>query len=152
MPAINPEITSRLARDIYQLSSLSSLAKATLSLNSMFEGQFEFAESAALHAKTGPIGIKISSAFGFVLYGKGKFEGHAVIIFRGSVSAADWLSNVNTLTTTTSSGYSVHKGFKDAFDSMKGPIGNFLNDVSRKGKKKIHSVHCVGHRNKTAHP
>lgn len=142
MPALNPTISSQLANDVYALSKTSSLNKAIEVLNSLQGKNFEFAESNLLMAKTGPAGIKISSAFGFVLTAKskGKPTGDAVILFRGTQSLGDWLTNLNITTSSTESGLSVHDGFNKAFKSMLPQIKKQLD-----GLKNIHTFHCIGH-------
>ncbi len=122
--SLNPTLSSKLARDVYALSKLPSLRLAMADLKDRYGNQFIFAKSNMLTAKTGPIGIKISTAFGFVLEmqsgpkGKEKPNGQAVIVFRGTESAADWLTNANVMTSSTASGLSVHDGFHQAFKSM----------------------------------
>lgn len=144
MPELSAAITSSLAQDVYALSKFVKLSDAMEELNRAHGKFFEFADTYVLNARTGgPAGIKISSAFGFVLVGKGALKGHAVILFRGTVSAADWLTNLNCTTSTTEAGLSVHDGFRQAFESMKGRISTFLNTVNRKSS--IKSIHCIGH-------
>jgi hypothetical protein len=144
--SLSPTLSSNLARDVYALSKLPSLRLAIADLKDIYGQQFIFAESNMLTAKTGPIGIKISTAFGFVLAmqsgpkGKEKPNGHAVILFRGTESLADWLTNGNLMTSSTASGLSVHDGFHKAFKSMQIKISTLLGSL-----KNIHTIHCVGH-------
>ncbi len=144
--SLNPTLSSKLARDVYALSKLPSLRLAMADLKDRYGNQFSFAESNMLTAKTGPIGIKISTAFGFVLEmqsgpkGKEKPNGHAVIVFRGTESAADWLTNANVMTSSTASGLSVHDGFHQAFKSMQEKTSTLLGSL-----KNIHTIHCIGH-------
>ena len=93
-------------------------------------------------AKTGPAGIKISSGFGYVLVGNKEvgLNGHAVILFRGTRSLADWLTNLNITTSKTDSGHSVHDGFNQAFIGMKPQISKLLRSL-----KNVHTFHCIGH-------
>ncbi|MCP4323306.1 MAG: hypothetical protein GY787_15955 [Alteromonadales bacterium] len=71
MPELSANITSRLARDVYAISKRPTLSRAISDLKLLHGNSFEFADTHTLHAKTGSAGIKISSAFGFVLLGKG---------------------------------------------------------------------------------
>ena len=142
MTALSPTITSRLAIDVYTLSKIPTLEAGIKELNRLHRGMFDFAESNMLSAKTGPVGIKISTAFGFVLVGKKEagLNGHAVILFRGSQSLADWLTNFNITTSKTDSGHSVHDGFNQAFIGMKPQISKLLRSL-----KNVHIFHCIGH-------
>jgi triacylglycerol lipase len=146
MSSLSPTLSSDLARDIYLLSKVPSSRLAIAELTSIYKNQFSFAESNMLTAKIGPIGIKISSAFGFVLAmqtnvkGQQKANGQAVILFRGTQSSADWLTNANVMTSSTQSGLSVHDGFHQAFKSMQPQISKLLGLL-----KNIHTFHCIGH-------
>lgn len=141
MAALNPTLSSSLAKDVYAISKLPNLKQAVRQLKMDYNDDFAFSENNMLTARTGPPGIKISTAFGFVLAGKGKtFKGHAVILFRGTQSAADWLTNINITTSKTDSGHSVHDGFNQAFKGMKNHIANLLKSIEG-----VHTIHCVGH-------
>jgi hypothetical protein len=139
--SLSPTLSSNLARDVYVLSKLPSLRLAMAELKRLYKQQFIFTESNMLTAKTGPIGIKISTAFGFVLAmqsgpkGKEKPNGHAVILFRGTVSLADWLTNGNLMTSSTASGLSVHDGFHKAFKSMQIKISTLFGSTFTKSTR-----------------
>jgi len=120
MARVSPQLTSSLAKDVYALSQSSSIKDALSTLNARYGKILTFADSNLLNARTGgPAGIKISSAFGFVLLGQGDFKGHAFILFRGTQLLADWLTNFNIAPARTDAGYLVHDGFNKAFNSMK---------------------------------
>ncbi len=146
MAALSPTVSSLLANDVYALSKVPNLKDGISTLNRLYKGKFEFAEKNLLTAKTGPAGIKISSAFGFVLVatkgerGKQKPTGDVVVLFRGTQSAADWLTNLNISTSSTESGLSVHDGFNQAFNSMKPQIIQLMGTL-----KNVHTFHCIGH-------
>ena len=143
MSRISPQLTSALARDVYALSQSPSIKDALGTLNARYGKIFTFADSNLLTGKTGgPAGIKISSAFGFVLLGQGAFKGHAFIIFRGTQLLADWMSNVNVAPARSDSGYAVHDGFNKSFNSMKLRLDDLMKVVS---KEKVKHVHCIGH-------
>ena len=71
MAALNPALSSSLANDVYGISKLPDLRRAVQQLKIDYNDKFVFSESCLLSARTGPPGIKISTAFGFVLAGKG---------------------------------------------------------------------------------
>ncbi len=143
MARISPEQSSRLAEDVYDISKAPTLKAGLNLLNKKYQGTFTFADSNLLNARTGgPAGIKISTAFGFVLLGQGDFKGHAFILFRGTKLLADWLTNVNIAPARSDSGYLVHDGFNKAFNSMKPRLAEFSKVLS---KDKIKFVHCIGH-------
>ncbi len=139
----SPQLTSALSLDIYALTKLPTTAKAIAYLNSQYQGILTFADTNLLNARTGgPAGIKISSAFGFVLIGQGNLKGHAFILFRGTQLLADWLTNFNIAPARSDVGYLVHDGFNKAFNSMKPKLTEFRHVLT---KQNIKYVHCIGH-------
>jgi pimeloyl-ACP methyl ester carboxylesterase len=138
-----PQLTSDLAKDVYALSQFPSIKDALGTLNARYGKILTFADSNLLSAKTGgPAGIKISSAFGFVLLGQGALKGHAFILFRGTQLLADWLTNFNIAPARSDSGYLVHDGFNKSFNSMKPKLTEFRKVLT---KQKVSHVHCIGH-------
>jgi len=132
-----------LADDVYALTKLSSLAQAMTYLKSEHGDVFTFGDKDLLKAKTGGPGIiKVRTAFGFVLLGQGKLEGHAVILFRGTQYLADWLTNLNMMVSSSTTGQPLHDGFNKAFKSMVPDLTKFMSVVV---KQNVHTVHCIGH-------
>lgn len=112
-------------------------------LNTAFGDVLAFSNDNMLKAKTGgPAFIKCRTAFGFVLFGKGRFDGHAFFLFRGTQYLADWLTNGNIGVSRSPSGYSIHDGFHTAFKSMKPQLAVFMSEAT---KKNITYIHCIGH-------
>lgn len=75
---------AKLSDDVYALSKLPKLDQATAFLNTNYGGALEFSTENMLVGKTGgPAFIKVKTAFGFVLTGKGVLAGHAFVVFRG---------------------------------------------------------------------
>ncbi len=146
MPRISPQLASALAEDVYALTKQSSKQEALALLNQNYRGSFTFADDNLLAAKTGgPPGFKISTGFGFVLLGKStSLKGQAFIIFRGTQTLADWLTNGNIDTSRSDSGHLVHDGFHRAFNSMKPRINDFMK-VIQQPRHGIHTIHCIGH-------
>ena len=146
MPRISPQLASALAEDVYALTKQSSKQEALALLNQNFRGSFTFADDNLLSAKTGgPPGFKVSTGFGFVLLGKSTaLKGQAFIVFRGTQTLADWLTNGNIDTSRSDSGHLVHDGFHTAFNSMKPRINDFMK-VIQQPRHGIHTIHCIGH-------
>ena len=143
MTQMTAQLTSKLADDVYAISKMASIQVAINELNRKYPNLLTFADSNLLNARTGgPAGIKISSAFGFVLLGKGTLTGHAFILFRGTQLLADWLTNFNISPARSDAGYLVHDGFNKAFNSMKPKLTEFRKVLT---KQKIEHVHCIGH-------
>ncbi len=71
MTQMTAQLTSKLADDVYAISKVASIQVAINELNRKYPNLLTFADTNFLNARTGgPAGIKISSAFGFVLIGK----------------------------------------------------------------------------------
>lgn len=144
MKSIEPFFAAALADGVYSITRRSTLERAMDDLNMMFRGVFEFSEKNMLAAKTGGPGfIKCKTAFGFTLLGRGKYQGQAFILVRGTQYLADWLTNLNVIS-TRSCGFSqpVHDGFNAAFKSMLPQIREFAKSLQSHG---VHTIHCVGH-------
>jgi hypothetical protein len=132
-----------LADDIYALTKLSSLEQAIKYLESQYGNAFTLSDQNMLAGKTGgPCFIKVRTAFGFTMLGCGKFQGHAVILFRGTQYLADWLTNLNIGVSRSSSAQPVHDGFNQSFKSMLPQLQTFMANTN---KNRIHTIHCIGH-------
>lgn len=137
---IKPVFAATLADDVYDLTRQPDLGKALKTLNYKHSDSFRFAEDGLLKGKSGgPALLKCRTAFGFVLVGKGIYEGHAFIIFRGTQYLADWLTNGNVTLSRSSLGQPVHDGFNLAFKSMQPKVQEFLKLVQDR------TLHCIGH-------
>ena len=143
MNNFTPLQAASLSDDVYALTQFSSIDEALLFLKKKYNDQFTFEEDKLLKAKTGgPWFIKCRTAFGFTLLGKGKFQGHAVFLFRGTQYLADWLTNLNVGVSRCASSQPVHDGFNLAFKTMLPKLSEFMNVII---KNKITHIHCVGH-------
>lgn len=76
-----------------------------------------------------------------VLQGKGKFKGHAFIVFRGTEYLADWLTNLNMSVSASSFGQPVHDGFNKAFKTMQPKLRGFIDSLP----VGTMTMHCIGH-------
>lgn len=144
MTHLQPRLAAGLSEAVYALTKTDSIEQAIKDLNAQFGDILSFSEDAMLKGKTGgPWFIKCKTAFGFTLVGQGAFKGQVFILFRGTQYLADWLTNLNVLS-SRSGGFSqpVHDGFNAAFKTMLPKIQSFINEYTGKG---IHSIHCIGH-------
>lgn len=143
MVELSPADAARLARDVYALTNLDTVRDAIRLLNSTYNNTFAFDTNNLLKGKTGGPGIiKCQTAFGFTLIGKGRFEDHIFLLFRGTRYLADWLTNGNTTVSRSACGQPVHDGFNQSFISMRPQLTEFMNALP---KGKVPSVHCIGH-------
>lgn len=86
--------------------------------------------------------IKARTVFGLAAFGVNHYHGHAFIILRGTKLGGDKLTDINTGTSRSSTGWSVHDGFNETFQSLKHDLDSF---VAQMQQRNIGSVHCVGH-------
>ena len=143
MSSISPDLSAALARSVYDLTKFSSIKDALESLNNDYGPLFCFSENDLVKAKTGgPWFIKCQTAFGFTLLGKGRLQGHAFFIFRGTQYLADWLTNLNVVASRGAYGQPVHDGFNSSFKTMQPQLIEFMKVVS---KSSIAHIHCIGH-------
>lgn len=145
MPALPASISAELANDVYLLTRLSNLQDAYSTLNVKYGDLFsnEFSDNNLLKGKTGGPGIiKCRTAFGFTLIGKGRFEGNAFMLFRGTQYLADWITNLNITVSRSTCGQPVHDGFNASFKSMQPKLIEFMNALP---KTKPITIHCIGH-------
>ncbi len=138
---LSPKQSAVLADNVYELTRMSTIQGAIRNLNDTYKGKIEFAESNMISGKTGgPSIIKVRTAFGFVLVGKESLKGNAYVLFRGTQYLADWLTNLNILFDTSTSGQKVHEGFNKAFKSMVDQIRPLIGALPIDTK-----IHCIGH-------
>jgi triacylglycerol lipase len=143
MSGISPTLSAALADSVYALARKNSIADAIKDLDLLFKNILAFSDSALIKGKTGgPWFIKCRTGFGFTLIGKGRYQGHAFILFRGTQYLADWLTNLNVICSRSSLNEPVHDGFNTAFKSMQPKIEEFVASFKSGG---IHTVHCIGH-------
>ena len=143
MAALVPTLTAQLARDVYALTKRRTIEEAITDLNLAYGDLFTFADDNLVKGTTGGPGIiKCQTAFGFTVLGKGKLQGHAFMLFRGTQYLADWLTNGNISVSRSNYGNPVHDGFNSTFKSMLPQLTNFMSLIA---KSKVHTIHCIGH-------
>jgi hypothetical protein len=79
------------------------------------------------------------SGFGYIAEGKGKFQGDALFVTRGTTTMSDWLSNFNIGMQIGPGGHLVHAGFHEVWKSFSTDIKSFMQG------RNLTCVHCVGH-------
>ncbi|TQV76388.1 lipase family protein [Aliikangiella marina] len=142
MLQLSPVFSSNLAKDVYQLTKTDSLEQAVSALKAKYGDILTVADKNMITGKTGGPGIiKSKTAFGFVMLGKGKYDKHAFILFRGTQYLGDWLTNFNIGTSRSYFAQPVHDGFNTSFKSMLPKVKEFVNGLG----KDIIAVHCIGH-------
>ncbi len=90
-------------------------------------------------AKSGAFEFKSNTGFGVIAKGKGKFEGDAIIVCRGTASIYDGLTDLNAGVQSSRTGNAVHAGFNRTFNQFRPRISEFLS------AHRPRRVHCVGH-------
>jgi len=107
------------------------------------EDLFTVQEGSRFFGKSGALGWKPLTGFGYVAQGAGQFAGEILCATRGThmPSKADWASNLNCGLQNGPGGHLVHAGFNEVWKSCSGALDEFL----RIQKHKPTHVHCVGH-------
>src|SRR5690554_382312 len=146
MPAISPNLSARLAKDIYLLID-SSYADgiAFKKIKGMYSNVFDLSlDNNVVSARTGgPSFIKTETSFGLMAYGTGNSKKEAFIILRGTKILGDLLTDFNAMWSSTSvQGHRIHDGFSKAFQSLKSQLDEFIAGFAVRG---ITEVHCIGH-------
>lgn len=92
-------------------------------------------------ARSGAFEFKSKTGFAVMAMGKKttRYEGHAILVCRGTDSIYDWLTDGNYATVLGTSGTNVHSGFNRTFQDMKDGFAGFL------AQNNPRHVHCVGH-------
>lgn len=142
MPAtkLTPMMAANAAGAVYGVQNEADieLAFARTNLSDSFE-LGETGRNVRFKAVAGAFGDKSSKGFGICAMGKDQYEGHALIVCRGTSTGQDVMTDANSGIQTTATGSRVHAGFNRTFDSMRGDIQGFIRQHNPR------MVHCVGH-------
>lgn len=91
--------------------------------------------------KTGAfVRIKKPHLLAFMGRGTGRFQGSAFVVFKGTASLYDALTDLNTGIRTSHTGTPVHQGFYYALDSVLVELRQFIGQL-----KGVSTIHCLGH-------
>ncbi|GAA3583802.1 MULTISPECIES: lipase family protein [Marinobacter] len=146
MQALSPRLASELADLVYEIQSPSSIPNLGLKKSQELKSAFDIdLSNGPVTGTTGGFFGLFSKTSGFALVGHGKnqFQGQHVVAIRGTQDGHDWLTNGNVGYSTCASGSTVHAGFNEAFESMKGAFESLLSPHLTGTDSR--GVHCVGH-------
>lgn len=140
--ALPPKFVARISKDVYALNEGDEEAIK------LFLNNPAFATQKDLTAKVGGHVLRAAKdGFGACATGKGSFENHLFLIFRGTTAAnnkADFVTDARIGLTRSNSNFPVHIGFSHTFKSMQRDIEQFVA-AHKEQKKPINGVHCIGH-------
>src|SRR5690554_5608655 len=118
MPAISPDLSAQLAKEIYDLVDKKlTQSEVVFDFEKKYSGILDLSSNNVVSARTGgPSFIKTETAFGLMAYGVGGAKNSAFIILRGTKILADLLTDFNAMWSSTSvQGHRIHDGFSKAF-------------------------------------
>jgi triacylglycerol lipase len=145
MNTLTPQLAVNLASFAYKSKNISKENIAKIQVPAMLRKQFMFnAQKSTLHGVSGTFAehlLNHTSGFGFFGIGRseGNFKNEAVIVFRGTASMADSLTDLHCGVTCSSNNKTVHAGFNKTFESIKSQLAILLDQLGNR------PVHCVGH-------
>ena len=99
--------------------------------------QWDIGSGKVLNGTSGNLIVSEESGFGLVLQGKGTRDGEIAVVARGTVTKADWMSNLNISPARGPAGTTVHSGFAGIYNILVDQIAALLPPKGR--------VHLVGH-------
>ena len=137
MQILKPSETAEAADLIYRI--LTSDSHFYELFPQSLNDNFELATGTKLTGKSG--GKIIQSTTGFALAARGKstaYKDDALLVIRGTKKLADWITDANAFLVKPN-GTRVHKGFNDAFESLKPQLDTFFMDY------RPACVHIIGH-------
>jgi triacylglycerol lipase len=132
-----PEFAAKLADRVYLVSD--EITRRLLITD--FKNNFDLSEAEFIKGKTGAFCfLKNHHVIGFLCKGIGKYKNEAFVVFKGTASLYDALTDLNTGIKASSTGLRVHQGFQYAFESVLTELKQFSSSLQG-----ISVVHCVGH-------
>ncbi len=139
--ALTPFQAAKVANDVYRLKENTNLADVSKRTGGMGVGQgFDLEGGERFTGTSGSLVFKKRTGFGLIALGAGSRSNEVLIATRGTASIRDALTDMNAGLQKSPSGFAVHAGFNDSFNSFKQDIDKFLNKNGAVG-----TVHCVGH-------
>lgn len=143
MAALDPQITSDLAEEIYALVDKNGTLEDNIKyIKGVFLNNLVIDKSNLLTGTSGMGFIKARTAFGIAAFGVNAYAGHAFIVLRGTDLLGDALTDLNAGVSNSSVGWHVHDGFNQTFQSLKPDLDAFITQMN---SQNVHSVHCIGH-------
>ena len=133
---LNPEFAATLAANVYGIKEEHS-RRLFIANNKQY---FNLSQNSFAEARTGGYIINKKHVMALLCTGRGRFQGQAFIVIKGTKGLYDALTDLNTGVKTGHTGFPVHQGFYYAFDSMLTDLSSFKQSL-----KGISVIHCVGH-------
>ena len=142
---LEPDVRRAVLMDYADQRALSATdddsARAASDLVTEIADEFEL-QTRAVSGLSGVIGTRKESGYAMVLHGRGRRRGEVAVVFRGTQTAVDWLSNANYRGTSGPFGGMVHTGFYDIFRSMEREV---MRQVQAADPSHLHVVgHSLG--------
>ncbi len=130
-----------IANEVYAVRTNDIEKAIKLSRNGLgLQGDFKIAEHGGFHGVSGALVFRSKTGFGYVAEGQGKRQGEVLIAIRGTVpSIQDIATDLNIGVQIGPSGWPVHAGFNETFNSFKSDLKDYFRN------KNPSHVHCVGH-------
>lgn len=133
-----PHQAARLANAVYGIRTVDSVAAGFAERGEPgLDAQWALADARVAHGRSGAV-FRPRSGFGVVLDGRGEWQGHKVVLLRGTVTGADWLSNFNVALDRGPMGLPVAAGFSRIYTSLGPQIAERVGNHSG-------PIHVVGH-------
>lgn len=147
MTDLTPLDAARIAAGVYRLREHDIADLAALHQDLGCEDQFEVGVGSngavagtRFTGRSGGLVVwKKITGFGYLAAGKGQRQGEVLVATRGTAIGVDWLSNLNIGVQIGPSGFPVHAGFNDVWQSFRDEVATFMRG------RNPSVIHCVGH-------
>ena len=140
MNQLNPTQIYKLADKVYGAKK-----GDTIALRDDLAITLPFVNMASMKVITATSGLfsPVLSGFGFMAQLNGGRSTEIVIATRGTLTAADWGTDINAASTPGPTGHAIHKGFGTTFKSYVQQLNAFIKQQNLGFKPT--AVHCMGH-------
>lgn len=144
MQSLSPKLSSRIAEIPYSVFA-TNVRNVSGYIAKFFT--FDLRNDVKKGTTSGFMGLGgMTSDFVAIGRGKGEFADTLVFSFRGTqANIGDIMTDGNIGISGTSSGYRVHAGFVNLFNTIKPQLAAYIAGYSKKNMKAPKAVHCVGH-------
>jgi triacylglycerol lipase len=138
---LSPALAAQMAAAVYGIQTEANVERGIRSTREaalLASGQFDFGIAKSIGGTSGA-GIRSASGFSMVVPCKGSMQGQMIVATRGTVTAADWITDACAAMEPGPSGTSVHAGFNRVAKSVIGEINAQL------ANKNPTMIHVLGH-------
>ena len=146
MTAINPALAADLAYGVYEILEHRTPNQISTAISDKFSRILKTDSLKIGLGKTGTLRvIKSQTAFAFAAQGKGPYNTHGFLVFRGTEKsyAGDWLTNANnSIFGRSAYEKAVHDGFSRTFKSIKPQFETSVKAMQANG---VATIHFIGH-------